>query len=382
MVEKNNKVVVRESNYELMRIISMFFIVIYHILVHGKLLEHATGTTKILLIILESIILVHVNSFIMITGYFQSKSKFKLGNIISINNQVWFYKVFMMIILLLCGIATMPDIVSIYQTLFPIDFGSYWYIGCYIVLYLISPILNKVIENSTQKELKKYIGILFIIISIASTFSHDVFFNAYSGRSISTFILLYFIGAYIRNYPINDSYIMKLFTVKAKRLIYLLGFWMCVVLSFFCWETANQLSELNPLIKYLGVAFNYLHASYASPILIFQTIFYFLYFGTLTIKSRFINYIAKHTLGIYLISENYFLRINFYNKIGLTAIEIINMKVLGTSLILSILMFVIPLFIEIIRKKFFEIIYNSKLAIKNRKWYREKIESLGLKINW
>ena len=36
---QNSKVKMRNSNFELMRIVSMFFIVIYHIIIHGKILE-------------------------------------------------------------------------------------------------------------------------------------------------------------------------------------------------------------------------------------------------------------------------------------------------------------------------------------------------------
>ena len=37
------KVKERESNFELMRVISMFMIVFWHVLVHGNVLAHTTG---------------------------------------------------------------------------------------------------------------------------------------------------------------------------------------------------------------------------------------------------------------------------------------------------------------------------------------------------
>ena len=91
---------VRESNFELLRIISMFFIVVYHVLVHGQILEHATGSMELMTVFIEAFILVHVNSFILITGYFQCKSKMKLGKVLSLNNATWFYKVVIMLILI------------------------------------------------------------------------------------------------------------------------------------------------------------------------------------------------------------------------------------------------------------------------------------------
>lgn len=40
---------VRQSNFELMRILSMIFIIISHILVHGKVLDNTTGVLHLLL---------------------------------------------------------------------------------------------------------------------------------------------------------------------------------------------------------------------------------------------------------------------------------------------------------------------------------------------
>ena len=82
---------VRQSNFELMRIISMIFIVLYHILIHGQIIEHATGAMEVFLVFIESILLVHVNSFILLSGYFQCESKLKAGKVIQLNNMVWFY---------------------------------------------------------------------------------------------------------------------------------------------------------------------------------------------------------------------------------------------------------------------------------------------------
>lgn len=204
----------RKSNFELMRIISMLFIVLYHILVHGKILEHANGSIEVLLVFIESILLVHVNSYILLSGYFQSESKFKMSKFLKINNMIWFYKVVIMLVLVWVGLIAMPDLITRIHTYFPIDYGTYWFMSSYLILYLISPILNKVINNSSQKYLRTIILILFIIISLGSTFSMDIFIDTQTGRSLSTFVLLYFIGAYIRKYPIDFSYFMKPFTKK------------------------------------------------------------------------------------------------------------------------------------------------------------------------
>ena len=128
---KNTKV--RQSNFELMRIISMIFIVLYHIIIHGKILEKATGTCSLILHLIESLIIVHVNSYILLSGYFQSQSKFRLSKVISLNNMTWFYKVLLMFALIYIGIINRPDLLTFIKTLSPIDYGTYWFINCYII---------------------------------------------------------------------------------------------------------------------------------------------------------------------------------------------------------------------------------------------------------
>lgn len=372
----------RKSNFELMRIISMLFIVLYHILVHGKILEHADGSIEVLLIFIESILLVHVNSFILVSGYFQSESNFKMGKFLKLNNMVWFYKVAIMLVLIWLGLIATPDLITRIHTYFPIDYGIYWFMGSYLILYLISPILNKVIHNSNKKDLTKIIIILFIIISISSTFSMDIFINTQTGRTLQTFILLYFIGAYIRKYPIDFSYFMQPFTKKAKRLIYFLIFMFCATLSTFCWLGYNHLVPLGNIAGEIGSILGFAHISYASPIVILQSIAYVLFFNTLDFKNKFINKVAGCSLAVYLISENVYIREILYDKLGITQVTVISLSIVLKLLIITLIIFAICTIIEMLRQWIFKLIYNCKIAEKNRVWYRNYIKELGININW
>ena len=67
----------RSSNLELMRIISMFFIVLGHVFLFGKLLEVENKYLLLIYYFFEFILIVHVNSYVLVTGYFQSNSTIK-----------------------------------------------------------------------------------------------------------------------------------------------------------------------------------------------------------------------------------------------------------------------------------------------------------------
>ena len=93
--------IIRKSNFELMRIISMFFIIVCHVIDSGNLINNCRNST--LIIIFEMFMFltrVHVNSFMLLSGYFQSKSKFKIKKLFKMILQVWFYLIIFFLIAL------------------------------------------------------------------------------------------------------------------------------------------------------------------------------------------------------------------------------------------------------------------------------------------
>ena len=61
----------RNSNFELLRIVSMLFIILWHTIMHGNMLYNCTNESiKWILEIIQFLIIVHVNSFVMVSGYF------------------------------------------------------------------------------------------------------------------------------------------------------------------------------------------------------------------------------------------------------------------------------------------------------------------------
>lgn len=378
----NNSTKVRDSSLELMRIISMFFIVLYHIILHCNFLNTSTGSIKVLFDLILSFIIIHVNSFIVITGYFQSKSKFKFSKLLAINNSTWFYKILIPIILIILSIIKIPDKISIFKILMPIDYGTYWYINNYIVLYLLSPYLNHVVEGMNKNQFKRLLIIFFIFISLIPTFTHDYSFNTYGGRSLITFIMLYFIGAYLRKFPIEFEGIFENKTEKAKQLIYLCLYIFFAVLSFLVLRFGIELTNNGELSYYFGVNLQNFNASYASPIIVLETVFYFMFFKSLKIKSKFINIVSSLTLGVYQISENIYLRENIYDYFKLTKIQNVSGRYILYSIVSAFLVFWICIILELIRQKVFKFIYNRKFASKFRNKIRNYFSDLGFDISW
>ena len=292
----------RKSNFELMRIVSTFMIIIWHLILFGDFYSNSTGMTRVFLDFTKILVVVHVNSFVLLSGYFQCEKEFKFGKFLKLFNLVWFYKVVILSIVLIIGLSNIPTL-DILKNLSPINYRDYWFLGAYILLYLISPILNKIINNSDKKTLLKYIIVIFLIVSVLSTFTLQEAFDNGNGYSLSNFILLYFIGAYIRKYPIK---LKK--TDNTKKLLIISGYLFFSFLNFLLLYSSYQLEGVNSVFKYIADIFR-TSTNYDNPIVIISSIFYFLFFKHLNIKnSKVINLIASTVLGIYLIHTNRLLR--------------------------------------------------------------------------
>lgn len=357
----NNK---RLSNFDLMKIISMLFIILYHILMHGNVLNNTTGKLNITLTFIMLTLLVHVNSFVLVTGYFQYNKEFKLSKLISLNNSMWFYKVVILIIFTFLGITTLSKIET-FKILMPINYNDYWFIAIYSFLYLISPLLNIVIKNINKYQHKLTIIIMFLILCVLSTLTYQVAYNNNVGYSLSNFIMLYFIGAYISKYNIK---ILKKIDKKTIRIICILIMLLSSSLNTFIFASINSIQNRGEILNYIYDIISSAKYSYCNPLVVIQSISYFYFFKTLNIKNKLITNISSLTFGIYLIHDNNLIRLYLYkNILKLPFITIYSSSIIPKMLLYTILIFITCSIIELVRKIIFKFFYNRKISYKIRK---------------
>lgn len=369
----------RQSNFELMRIISMLMIIFWHILYHANIIDNANASLSIILMFVRSFIYIHVNIFILTSGYFMSNTKFKMSKLLQLNNTIWFYRALIPLILILLGFISM-DSISLIRLLIPFHTEGYWFMKAYLYLYMLSPFLNIIINNISKKDYKKMLIIFFVIFSIMPFFTNQTIYDTNDGFGLLQFIILYFIGAYFRKFKIEESYYFKNFSLNAKRLI-LFGLYssLAVILGFIYIATS-----FNSYGKVVDVVFNIISSSimaYNNPFIMIESVLFFLFFSLLNIKSKFINIVSSTTLGVYLIHDNKFLRTILFEGLGFTQ-DIYSVSILLKVFACTFLIFIGCSLIEFIRQKIFKFIYNRKISQKFRKSYRSFIDSLGVKINW
>ena len=85
----------RKTNIELLRIISMFMIVVYHYCCHGYLIREVgtAGYNTPILWLIYTFCYSAVNIYVLISGYFLCKSEFKWKKVLKIYIEVLFYSV-------------------------------------------------------------------------------------------------------------------------------------------------------------------------------------------------------------------------------------------------------------------------------------------------
>lgn len=333
----------RLSNFDLLKTISMLFIVLGHVILHSGILNNTSGMIHNILEIIFFTLCVHVNIFILITGYFQIDREFKWKKIVNLISKVIFYKIVISLILYFF----FPFDISLKKLLIeliPFNLESYWFIANYILLYLLSPYLNMIINKLSTKELTKYILILILCFSLLPFLSLSLFTNN-NGYTLYQFILMYSIGAFIK----KENMVEKIKNIKLKRLKLFLVFILCIVMNYGIFKFVQYLS-----IKNNNFFFNNLYTmiyehklNYNNIFLIIQSISLFLLFSTFNIKNKLISYISSSTLAVYIIHENPFMRQNIYRFFGFNnTYNYASIKIFLDIIILVFLIFSVSVLVD------------------------------------
>ena len=270
---------------ELLRIIAMFFIVVSHYAVHSGIKYDNLHMMEKTALSMFNIGNLGVDIFVIISGYFMINSKFKLKKLMMLEAQVLFYTIICYIIVVVNGAADI-SIKSIAFSFLPTLFEHYWFFTAYIVMYIFTPYINRLIHSLSREAFLKFLLIMILLWSFTTTFATTGLYS----YPLGTFLLLYSIGAYIRLYPdfkynTNKSSIITIILCEGFLLMSVIVFGVLGIdkeAYFF------QRLSLPTLLLAVGI---------------------FVLFTHINIRyNSFINLVASSTFGIYLIHENTYVR--------------------------------------------------------------------------
>lgn len=278
----------RNYGIDLLRMFAMYLIAVLHVLGQGGVLGAASkdALSYNTAWFLEIGAYCCVNCYALISGYVGLNSRFKYTNIIMLWLRVLFYTVgitaifqFVMPQALINGDKTGDVFFLILEkwgnALFPVSTKQYWYFTAYFLCYFFMPILNKAVHTLEQKQLKKAIAALVLIISIPALFTGTDVFGAGSGYSGLWLIVLYLVGAYMKKYN-SLIYIGKLEALAG----YIASITVTWAVKLMITEYIPQFSRANLLV------------SYTSPTIIASGIFLFIFFKNINPPKFFCKIIA------------------------------------------------------------------------------------------
>ena len=273
----------RQSNLELLRIVAMLMIVAHHFAVHSGLpIWSGSGFNVYFAQVLCMLGKVGVDIFVLITGYFLVAKPCKATSLVNLLLQTALYGMLIYLIFVIAG-----KIPFSFSQLRGFSYPRhYWFIACYIALFVVSPFLGKMLQSLTEKQYRWLLGISLVYIS-----SNYLPGSDYFKGPLLTFIVLFMMGGYAWRFRVAQG---LTWSVPAVLVLGAFFFLLCYV-------------GYVDFIKQPGRFFSYSDINKVPTLALSSGLF--LIFAKLPIpNNRWINRVAACTLGVYLIHDNVFVR--------------------------------------------------------------------------
>ncbi len=305
----------RESNIELLRIVLMAIIIVWHYLVYGEsLLQNLTHTSYIYL---APLLTFPVDCFVFISGFYGLKLTRR--KLISIIGMLVTYSV--SIFFITSALKGFFDIKAFIISFFPVSTNYWWFFTQYILLLIISPILN--LCDNFEKAFFRKILVLSVVFYLGIM---SLFFGTKMGciGDLPLFIFLYLTGKYLKRFPVQQ--------LVSNR-------WMILITLYVlsCLLICVSKSDEQGILKII---------SYNNPIVVLMAIEVFYIFKQIKIGTiKLVNIVSSSVFVSYIVTESS-LRMPYISLITNMGH---GMVWYGMAAILTILI-ICPF--EIIRKKF------------------------------
>lgn len=282
----------RNYGIDALRIVSMFMVVVLHVLERGGILANVQDLAikAEMFWLIEILCFGCVNCYALISGYVGIEANNKYSNII----YLWIQTLFFSVSGLLLSLLICPDSISlgeIIRSSLPVLSQRYWYFTAYFVLFFFIPILNHIIKTVDKKVLKRVFIVICIVFCVIGSLKKIDVFGINSGYTVLWLLILYCIGGYISYYDVfRKSQPRKLFY------LYLLSS-LCVCLIRILTGLITKKIFGEPLFMNIMLRYNNIFVLSGSIFLLGA-------FSKLNIKGiyiKFISIISPLTYGIYII---------------------------------------------------------------------------------
>lgn len=330
----------RESNFELLRLIAMLFIVWYHLLCFFVVKIDDAPVYKAMYLPLH----VAVICFVLISGYFRIRP--------SIRGIAKLAFPLLLFYLPLSVYELIFDGVGGAKSLFFFSKSPYWFIRTYFYLFLMAPVLNSFLA-SDKRRLYLLIVLGFMAVYMG-WLMHDK--SMLDGKNLVLFMFLYVLGDCLRSFrEVTDRIPAYILTLSYS----LLNIVLFVGYMKYC-------------DSFIGKAIYKLSFPYCSPVLILNAVLLFVITGRLHFKSRAVNWLAGSVFAVYILHHQHLILYGLmqpcvlytYHTIGTPWILILILGIMSLGFMVSFIM--IDKLFSPVQTLFFQVISHGESFLKNR----------------
>lgn len=283
-IENNTE---RQSCFELLRLISMFFIVLYHFLRWFVQDNPLYSELKALWLPLH----VGVICFVLISGFFRIKPSSR--GFVRLISMVLVYSLPGIIV----DIRNAGNWYDVVHSLLFISHTKYWFVRTYIGLFLLSPLINTFWDHSSNKG-RWYLLVVTGIVSVyLGCFSKYYLYE--DGKNLINFLFLYQVGQMLSFYSSQWK--------KTKVWKLLVAYMLLNVLL-----VVGYYRSLDTTIGELLWKYSF---PYSSPVLLVNSVLLFMIVGHLSFQSNLVNHLSAGVFAVYLIHGSVPLASDFQRQI-------------------------------------------------------------------
>lgn len=263
---------IRQSNFELLRILCMLGVLVSHTImiwdIHTP--SHSVGNTC--LVFIENACVCAVNCFVFISGYFRIRTSWK--GFFNLYTQCVFYAI------VFCALAQVVAQMGFAKAgkriVFALTEGGQWFIPTYIGLFFIAPLLNAGFEG-IDKRSQKYLLIGLLLVDVYICYIHQSKEVTIDGYHLMHFIVCYYIGMFISSIEIEKNR---------------WGVFVGLLIVMTIMHTIKM--HFSPIAIIYSMRYN-------SPFVLVASVCLFMWARTWKLQSAKINWIAISVFAVYLL---------------------------------------------------------------------------------
>ena len=272
---------IRESQFELLRIIAMAMIVMVHF--NGIAVEKFLPLTNCNFSdvwgaeLLESFAIVGVNLFVLISGYFGIRLTAK-GVAKYVGWVLWYS-----VLLYLAVCCIYPELFQPKYTEYAVNgitHSSQWFVTSYFILMALSPAINAVLARTTFRQHLAIAAVLTVVNCVGGWWFEMVFNQ--TGYTVHHMVFIYWLGHVLRE------------CMQRRQQLP----WRTIAIVVYAASLLGVMAMMQSMRYFKVIAYN-------NPVIVLESLALFTVFATLHFQNRAVNWIASSAFAVYLIHMHF-----------------------------------------------------------------------------